>query len=195
MAKACRECRISKRKCSRVDFRGPCTQCLKNGLSCSSMLRAKRDPHLVPRDLGTGVAVDQEDSRGIELQQETVVELVEHYIDKLHDRPHSLFHLPTLRESVQTRTIKEPLLLAICSLGSRFSTHAEIRAVEHQLTAEAKRLVLADLENICLENIQTCVLVANLCAASSTPSSEALFFRKLLHHYCSSLVAELTHED
>jgi hypothetical protein len=185
MAKACRECRISKRKCSRVNTHGPCAQCLKNGLSCSSVLRVMRDPHLVPRDLGPGV--DQEDSRSIDLQQEIVVELLEQYIDKIHDRPHSLFHLPTLRESVRKRTIKKPLLLAICSLGSRFSTYTEIRALEHQLTAEAKRLILADLENICLENIQTCVLVANLCAASATPASEALFFRKLLcYHYFKS---------
>jgi hypothetical protein len=184
MAKACRECRISKRKCSRVDTHGPCTQCLKTGHSCSSMLRVVSDPYLKPRGLGQGI--DQEDSRSIAaLHQEIVVELFEHYIDKIHDRPHSLFHLPTLRESVRKRTIKKPLVLAICSLGSRFSTDTDIRTLEHQLTAEAKRLVLADLENICLENIQTCVLVANLCAANATPSSEALFFRKLLRHYYS----------
>lgn len=43
---------------------------------------------------------------------------------------------------------------------------------------ESKRLLLADLERICVENIQTCILLANLYAAHLNPSSEALFFRK-----------------
>ncbi|KAK7416201.1 hypothetical protein QQX98_005398 [Neonectria punicea] len=42
---------------------------------------------------------------------------------------------------------------------------------------ESKRLLQSDLENICLENIQTCILVANLCACHSNPTSEALYFR------------------
>jgi hypothetical protein len=141
------------------------------------LIRGGRDSRLTPRD--AGAEVGQEDPWSIDLHDKIVVELVEHYIDKLHDRPHSLFHLPTLRVSVQKRTIKKALLLAICGLGSRFSTQAEICVLEQQLTATAKRLILADLENICLENIQTCILVANLCAANGTPSSEALFFRNL----------------
>lgn len=121
MGKACQECRASNRKCSHVDSSGSCAQCLKSGLSCSSMLiRGRRDSPLTPRDPGAGV--DQEDAWSIDLHIDTIIELVEHYIDKLHDRPHSLFHLPTLRESVLKRTIKKALLLAICSLGSRFST-------------------------------------------------------------------------
>lgn len=174
IAKACRECRVSKRKCSRIDTCGPCAQCLKRNLTCSSMIKLTRDTHLIPRDLG---AASPESAEDIGIQEDILIELVEHYIDKLHDRPHSLFHLPTLRESVRKRTINRALLLAICSLGSRFSTNAEIRALEHELMAKAKCLILVDLENICLENIQTCILVANLCAANATPSSEALFFR------------------
>ncbi|KFZ14497.1 hypothetical protein V501_03196 [Pseudogymnoascus sp. VKM F-4519 (FW-2642)] len=112
-----------------------------------------------------------------DLPQDVIVGLVEHYINKLHDRPHSLFHLPTLRKRVQNREINKALLLAICSLGSRFSAEPEICMLQEQLTAESKRLILADLENICLEGIQTCILIANLCAANAKPSSEALFFR------------------
>jgi hypothetical protein len=181
MAKACKECRASKRKCSRIDPCGPCSQCLKNGIACSSMLRVLRDPLLVPRSIGAiTTREDSDESQNIGLQDDVIVELVEHYIDKIHDRPHSLFHLPSLRTSIRKRTIKKALLLAICSLGCRFSTNVELQALEHQLTASAKSLILADLENICLENIQTCVLVANLCAAHATPSSEALFFRRVL---------------
>lgn len=42
---------------------------------------------------------------------------------------------------------------------------------------ESKRRLLADLENICVENVQCCVLIANLCAAHLNPTSEALYFR------------------
>ncbi|OGE53531.1 hypothetical protein PENARI_c007G08863 [Penicillium arizonense] len=61
-------------------------------------------------------------------------------------------------------------------MGSRFSHDPQIRLLEPQLISESKRFLKADLENICLENIQTCVLVANLCAAHSVTSTEALFF-------------------
>jgi hypothetical protein len=180
MAKACRECRSSKRKCSRIDTSGPCVQCSKRALSCSSTLRKIKDPQLAPRDLE--LVVEQETQQSLDIHDDIVIELIEHYIDKLHDRPHSLFHLPTLRERVRRKTIKKALLLAICSLGARFSKNIEIRSLEPELMATAKRLTLVDLENICLENIQTCILLANLCAANSKSSSEALFFSK--HPIC-----------
>lgn len=44
---------------------------------------------------------------------------------------------------------------------------------------KSKSVLLADLENICLENVQTCILIANLCDAHLNPQSEALYFRKL----------------
>jgi hypothetical protein len=47
-----------------------------------------------------------------------------------------------------------------------------------ELGLEAKRLLLADMENICLENIQACVLVAMLSAGDCHVASEALFIRK-----------------
>ncbi|RSL74387.1 hypothetical protein CEP53_000283 [Fusarium sp. AF-6] len=49
--------------------------------------------------------------------------------------------------------------------------------MELSLLDESKRLLQSDLENICLENIQTCILIANLCASHGNPSSEALYFR------------------
>jgi hypothetical protein len=58
---------------------------------------------------------------------------------------------------------------------------AEIRTFDDYLTATAELLVLADLEIICVENLQTSVLVANTCATNAAPSSQALFFRK----FCS----------
>ncbi|KIM99716.1 hypothetical protein OIDMADRAFT_126100 [Oidiodendron maius Zn] len=62
-------------------------------------------------------------------------------------------------------------------MGSTFSPHPDIRLLRDRLTVQSKKLLLKNLEDICLESIQTCILVANLCAANASPSSEALFFR------------------
>ncbi|CAJ0543881.1 Ff.00g039730.m01.CDS01 [Fusarium sp. VM40] len=62
-------------------------------------------------------------------------------------------------------------------MGARFDEDDEIRSLEGNYMEESKRLLLADLENICIENVQTCILIANLFAAHLNPSSEALFFR------------------
>lgn len=113
----------------------------------------------------------------IDLPEQVIQELVSHYLSKIHDRPHSLFHPSTLRENIHNGHVSQALLFAICAMGSRFSRDPQIRLLESQLIFESKRLLKADLENICLENIQTCVLVANLCAAHSDTSTEALFFR------------------
>ena len=53
---------------------------------------------------------------------------------------------------------------------------------------EAKRLVKADLENICLENVQACILVGNICLAESNPDAESLYFGR--HFICSTSRAE-----
>lgn len=171
--RACKQCRLAKRKCSGDDINKPCAQCLKRQIPCSKNMKMVRDAHLLPSQ-GQDSPSPKPDS--FDLPQEVIVELVEHYINKLHDRPHSLFHLPTLRKRVQDREVNKALLLAICSLGSRFSADPEVYSIGEQLTAESKRLVVGDFENISLESIQTCILIANICAADAKPSSEALFF-------------------
>lgn len=113
---------------------------------------------------------------GIDLSDKISVELVDHYIDKIHDRPHSLFHAPTLRGDARRRSVSRGLMLVLCSMGCRFSSNKVIRSFESSLTAESKRIVQADLENICVENIPACILIANICAANANPWSEALFF-------------------
>jgi hypothetical protein len=107
------------------------------------------------------------------------IRLVDYYLTKLHNRPHSLFHPATLKKQVQNGSINKALLLSICSMGARFDADDDIRSLESTYNNESKRLLLADLENICIENVQTCILIANLYAAHLNPSSEALFFRKL----------------
>ncbi len=81
-------------------------------------------------------------------------------------------------------------------LRLRFSAHAEIRAQGAEFAMESKRLLKADLERICLENVQACILIGNLCGAEANADSESLFFgiamrmARLLH-----LAVEVPSED
>jgi hypothetical protein len=165
-ATACQQCRRTKRRCIRVESQDPCGQCAKRQSECSFVVPSPRPgPGAEPVPLSK-----------IDLPEEVIRELVGHYLSKIHDRPHSLFHPPTLKENIRNGHVNQSLLFAICAMGSRFSHDPQIRLLEPQLISESKRFLKADLENICLENIQTCVLVANLCAAHSVTSTEALFF-------------------
>ncbi|KAF5655842.1 hypothetical protein F25303_323 [Fusarium sp. NRRL 25303] len=176
--KACNECRRSKRKCSRRDGRvgDSCDQCQVKNLKCTaSLANADLPPRvhsLLPK---SSLATHQDTS--IDVPVDVAARLVDYYLTRLHNRPHSLFHPATLKRQVQDGSINKALLLSICSIGARFDHDDEIRSLENIYKNESKRLLLADLENICIENVQTCILIANLYAAHLNPSSEALFFR------------------
>lgn len=63
----------------------------------------------------------------------------------------------------------------------RFSAQPEIQAQCNEFAMEAKRLLKADLEHICLENVQACILIGNLCGADADADSESLFFGSFPH--------------
>lgn len=104
--------------------------------------------------------------------------LVHEYLSKVHGRPHSIFHAATLWKDIRDKRAGKALILAICAMGAHVSNQPVLRSLEPLLTAETKRLLQIDLERVCLENIQTCILVANLCVAHANQSSEFLFFRR-----------------
>ncbi|RFU30687.1 hypothetical protein B7463_g5642, partial [Scytalidium lignicola] len=107
---------------------------------------------------------------------EDVTELVEHYLRFIHDKPHSLFHKLSLWNDIQDGRVSKALLYAICGLRSRFSRADHLSLMGPELTAKSKRLFQSNLVNVSLENIQTCVLFANLCATELETESEALYF-------------------
>lgn len=177
--KACRQCREGRRKCVRENLGESCIPCKKRNLVCAGKLRPKNTvAPVLPKPALGEVGGNPSGAAIVGLTEEVVVELVELYLDRIHDRPHSLFHPSTLRAQVRSGTVGKALLYAICSIGSRFSKNAETRQMETQLTLESKRLLQANLEHVCIENIQTSILIAMLSAAHCNPSSEALFFRK-----------------
>ncbi|KAF5543830.1 hypothetical protein FMEXI_6889 [Fusarium mexicanum] len=172
--KACHECRRTKRKCTRQSGRigDSCDQCQAKKLKCTGVWAPTRTHALLPSSSPT-----QQQVSGIDVPVEVAARLVDYYLVKLHNRPHSLFHPATLKKQVRDGSVNKALLLSLCAMGSRFDEDEQIRCLENSYNNESKRLLLADLENICIENVQTCILIANLFAAHLNPSSETLFFR------------------
>lgn len=182
--RACRQCRHNKRKCVRRRPGDSCEICLHKRLSCESHLNRQSISlkELLPKHSALRHNTDEGDQQKTlpDLPSHVAMEMVEHYLQRIHDKAHSIFHPNTLRMQVASASIPKALLYAICAMGSKFSPHTAIRAWESRLVTESKRLLLADLENVCLENIQTCILIATLCVDSSN-SSETLFFRMQDH--------------
>lgn len=112
------------------------------------------------------------------ISQEEITGLVEIYLTKIHGQAHSIFHPPTLRRELRNNSVPRALLYAMSAIGSKFSPDPQHRGWGRHLALEAKRLLQADMENICLGNIQACILVSLLCAGDCHISSEALFIRK-----------------
>lgn len=171
MSKACLQCRTTKKKCDRSEYGKPCRLCFQKAIACSYTIpcgtryRAKLSPR--PSEAKDVVS---------SLPRTTLQELLELYFYYIHDRPHSLFHKPTLLQSFSNGSISNALLSLVCSFACRFHNDQAIRDLEPQLTAEAKRLFNFDIENVCLEAVQTALLIGSLAAAvESSTASEALY--------------------
>lgn len=188
IAKACQQCRTGKRRCQRLDGqiapRAACAPCEKRNIPCSYSLHATdKTKTLAPardRDDASLYPNEPEAARGQslvpDLASEDVVELVGHYLYFIHDKPHSLFHGPTLRKAIARDQVSKALLYAVCALGTRFSKAEHLRFLGPSLTDRSRELFQSDLINVSLENIQTCVLLANICAADLETGVEALYF-------------------
>jgi hypothetical protein len=169
LAKACRQCRDGKRKCDKATTGIACKQCTRRKLQCSSAAAMLERPLLNPQTRAP-------DSVHILPPLDVRRELCDLYISHIHDKPHTLFHEPTLRQQVADGSVSRAILYGVMGLSVRFSTHAEIRLQAERFSMESKRELKAGLEDICLENVQACIIVGNLCGAEGNNDSEALFF-------------------
>ncbi|KAL2444461.1 hypothetical protein ABEF95_016850 [Exophiala dermatitidis] len=184
-AQACRQCRTSKRKCDRsAGDQQACRQCLKRHLDCSGV-RHRHHTIARPADIAEkppsddiGGSVDGSVGLGLDglPGQDIIEDVVECYLRCLHDKPHALFHVPTLWRDVRERRISRTLLFGILGLAARFSSNASTRARGPDFAESAKRLFRADLENICLSNIQACILLGNIYGAEAKSDQESLIF-------------------
>lgn len=57
-----------------------------------------------------------------------------------------------------------------------FSDDAEIRSQAGRFTEAAKIHFKADMEHACVENIQACILIGNICLGDSDPDAESIYF-------------------
>lgn len=180
--RACQQCRSGKRKCNRPVGES-CIQCARRKLDCSSTLKPRDKAELRPssrpqiiRDKQS--ATTHEDATDVlaTLSHETVVGLVDLYIAYIHDKPHSIFHVPTLRADVASKTIDTALLCSILALAARFGPSEEIREIGAKLTEQAKYILKTELETISLSHIQAWIVLGNVCGADKNFTSESLFF-------------------
>lgn len=176
VATACLQCRQSKRKCRRPAPSEPCYPCHQRKLDCGAGGQSQRHSGETQRPQAFERGTDTTSPPALPF--DTSQRLVEIYLDKVHDRPHSIFHPATLRARLRNGSLNGALLHAICAIASKFSGPPECGSLEDQFASEAKRLLKADLENVSLDNIKTCILLSTLSAGNCQTSSEALYMRK-----------------
>lgn len=116
IAKACCECRLAKRKCLADEHHGAaCNQCKRRNLSCSAVrkaqLRDTRPPVLLPGETLSSPHFD--------LDVETRVALVRLYLRLVHDKPHTLFHPPTLLRQVEHDSLAPMVLYGLIGMAAR----------------------------------------------------------------------------
>lgn len=186
--KACHQCRQGKRRCG-----GPlgatCTPCNKRGLNCSSATCTNPRTTLKPSTFSSKPSSEIENAQRTfdaiagcdedtlaSTDQETIAKLVELYIECIHDKPHSLFHVPTLRADVASQTIDKALLCSILALSARFAPTEDMRNLGPGFFLQAKRLLKQDLEDLSLSRIQAWIIAGNVAGADSNSTSESLFF-------------------
>ncbi|KAH8659055.1 hypothetical protein BGZ61DRAFT_499916 [Ilyonectria robusta] len=181
VATACTQCRASKRKCWLPKHtRGlvPCAQWPQPSPNKPQQpTETPSTPPLIPP------------LRSPALSDHLTRRLVENYIWCIHDRPHSIFHLPTLRSAVRAKRLPPAILQALLSFGSLFHPDPDVSSLAPGFFEDAKRHLHLDLENVCVENVQACILIANLSAALLRASSEALYFGIAIR------MAEILHLD
>ncbi|KAL0944510.1 uncharacterized protein CTRU02_202397 [Colletotrichum truncatum] len=172
-ATACTSCRISKRKCWQPRRGKSCSQCQRNELDCS--LGPSPTPPPPPPSHATGERIPADPTQAEFVSGEVAEALVEAYIQYIHDRPHSIFHVPTLRADVRHKQLHPSTYYALLSYGARLSSDKAIFAMAEPLFERARRHLHVDIEIVCLDNIQACILLAHLAAASLRFSLEVLY--------------------
>lgn len=172
---ACVQCRERKLRCFVHVPSTECSNCVAKGRPCSLV---------ITRSSGAAQPYKAPSPERFSLPTALALQMVEDYIRYLHDRPHSLFHIPTLRRDVERRSLDDVLLLCICSLGCRFSDQKSIRAMRTQLFTEASSYLTHLIENSTLVSVQALILLANVSSAESKPSAEAMYFGISPRHTC-----------
>lgn len=187
---ACAQCRSSKRRCTVQAPGQPCTGCSRSNTTCSLLRGQIRTHSLAPRPNEQPTTLNplgrnKTDHEVESLSVGDIEELCQAYFYYIHDRPHSLFHLHSFWEDFKQGSLDQCLLYSICALAACLSKHTHLKTLGPPFASRSKQLLHAGLEDISLAKIQTCILLANYCAAVIEPSSEALYFGRSPDSCCA----------
>lgn len=186
LATACPQCRSTKRKCAQdpLDPQAACLACKNRGIKCSTPWKQPKTNRPKVR-LAPSTTTESRDKAQIALPED-INDFVRLYFRYIHDRPHSLFHEPSIWAALTNDTLSEGLTAAICALGCRFAAHTNQRELATVFMARSKTVLGQQLEDMSITNIQTCVLLANSYAAEQNNRLEALYFGKSTTFYSTS---------
>lgn len=170
VAKSCRQCRTAKRKCTfDAGSRSACMICAQKGLECSLV----RLNWTRPKPIAPAASASE---NCIKVNDESRDQLIDVYLERIHDKPHTLFHPATLKSRVQTGALPEPVLFSILALAARFSSAQGIRDRARDLFQTAKESFKRTLDEVTLDNIHAAALIGNICGVEGDTSGESLFF-------------------
>ncbi|KAH6643511.1 NADH dehydrogenase [Boeremia exigua] len=179
---SCRECRIAKRKCTSnfASKHDACLECKSRTMRCSNT-NTPETILSIPTNHSTSHLERLITSVGADPQLDSeysskIWKFVNLYFRYIHDRPHSLFHEPSIWKSLRTRSLPEQLWAAMCALGCRFSSDQNDRDSAPVFAEKSRSVLGQQLDHMTLENIQTCILLANWYAAVQKNDLEAMYF-------------------
>ncbi|KAL3467377.1 hypothetical protein BJX64DRAFT_168410 [Aspergillus heterothallicus] len=172
IAKSCSQCRTAKRKC----IAGPtstsaCVLCSHKGQNCSLLakLNLNRKKLLAPAAAVSPIRLN-------EVSEEARAQLVNLYLELIHDKPHTFFHAATLKERVQNGLLPDAILFSILAFAARLSNDPTIQNCAGDFFQVAKDALKKTIDEVTLDNIHATALVGNLCGIEGDANGESLFF-------------------
>jgi hypothetical protein len=111
---ACLQCRTGKRKCSSTKLGASCTPCINKNISCSNQAHRRQNPSI-------SYTVSTRPCDNIRPPySEDIIYLVNLYFEYIHDKPHTLFHVPSFKASLLDGTVSRTVLLSMIGLSARW---------------------------------------------------------------------------
>jgi len=165
VATACTQCRTGKRKCASADAKS-CRQCLARRIACSFGVDVKHPISIAPRN----------ETQSLLPRKAERVQIIDLYLTYVHNKPHTLFHEPTLHEQVLDESIEPAILYGLLALGARFLPNSIENSHRAEYAAESRRLLKAKLERACLENVQASLLNSEFAVGEGEHEIESLYF-------------------
>lgn len=93
-----------------------CSSCVHRNLTCS---RVPSKTAISPLSAKSPSLLNQDD-----IPKDVAETLTELYLRYMHDKPHALFHEPSLREAVANGSVAPVVLLSILGLAARYGIYS-----------------------------------------------------------------------